>query len=149
METSRIEAKPELIRLNQAEVQCSWKVVLPMLQRALEYCDGEITAEDLFTFIMQGMMDLWVAYEEEKIWAVAVTEIAQYPRMRMLRIVALSGEDIQVWKHFDAYLERYAFLQGCKMLEGLTRLGMEKVAKEFGWRRRFVVLRKQVATVTH
>ena len=149
MEISRVEHNPELIRLTRAEIAYSWGAILPFLERALEYCDGEITAEDLSIFTSQGLMDVWVACEKEKIWAVAVTEIVQYPRTRVLRLVCLSGEDIKTWKHFDAHIERYAFLQGCKMIEGFTRPGMEKLVRELGWRRRFVVLRKMVDTKVH
>lgn len=137
------------VKLNQAEVAYAWHKLLPFIDRALEHGQGELTSQDIFTLALQEMAYIWAVCDGPKLYGVCVTEIAQYLQYRVCRVVLLSGEDFEHWKHLEAVLERWAADAGCNYIEALTRPGLAKKMYPDGYRHVYCVIRKTVSRGVH
>jgi hypothetical protein len=144
-----MESGISLVELTRAEKLYAWPVLRPFVEKALAYANGDINAEDVWVRCVNQMMQIWVACEGGKIWAVGVTEIINYPQTRVLRLVALSGENFNLWKHFEADLEKFAHDHECHYIDAIGRRGLVKLGKEFGFREVATGIRKTVSRSYH
>ena len=60
-----------------------------------------------------------------------VTEIIQYPRKKIVRVITVAGKDMSMWYEFLPMLEGYAVRNGCSSLEAWTRKGMTRKLKDW------------------
>lgn len=139
----------EYIQLNAAEFSFAWERLQPLLQRVVDTTDGELSATDIKIRVQLGIMLGFVAYEEDRIWGLAVAEVIEYPQFRALRVVAVAGEDFAAWKQFEANLEKLAAAMGCQYVEGLVRPGMVKLCADLGYRPKYTLIRKTVLKGYH
>lgn len=71
-----------------------------------------------------------------------VTEIKQFKEERVCIVHLLGGERFAEWREVvTEHLKQFGREQGCKALEAVCRLGLEKFLKPIGWRRHRVLLR--------
>ena len=87
--------------------------------------------EHLCAAVMMGNTQLWVAFEDEKVWGAVTTEVTRYPAKTMLSMHFLGGERFDDW-YVDMLknLSRYAKDAGCDGLEGVARFGFWKWLKQ-------------------
>lgn len=78
-------------QITPAAVPNVWFQVKPLIDKALERCNGEITSEDVRRAILSERMQLFVAHDKTIVHMALVTEIQQYPRYTALNVVAVSG----------------------------------------------------------
>jgi hypothetical protein len=74
-----------------------------------------------------------------------ITQISDYDNERVLDVVFLLGERFDDWKH--EALERlieFGRSHGCNAVEAISRLGLEPALKPLGFRRKRVLLRKEI-----
>ncbi len=121
-----------------------WPRVAPELERALAYSDGENSIEDVLDRLMDARMQLWVARSGIDQLGFGVTEIDSYGQFTVCRIVLLVGEDFDLWVGVITGLERWALEQGCTALEWWGRPGFEKPMRQYGYTKRYVVMRKRL-----
>lgn len=134
----------ELRQLSSGSVLTVWPVVAPELERALAHSDGENSLEDVLNSIMNNLMQLWVVREGQQAVAFCVTEINGYRQFKSCRIVLLAGSGIAVWHEVVEHLEPWAREQGCTVMEAWSRPGFEKYGKMYGYKKRYVVMRKRL-----
>lgn len=137
------------VRLTESEAEYAWHALEPFVERAVERTGGEILAEDVHFGLAGGLMHAWVVYEDSKIWAVCITQVLQDLHFRICRIVVLSGEGMDHWKHFEPAIEAWARGMNCDYIDALTRPGMARAAKDLGYRHQYTVLRKPVDKELH
>jgi len=87
-------------------------------------------------------MQLWVATDENLIFAAMITELVKYPRKKVMRIIAIGGEGMNRWMRFFPSLEAAALKAGCTGLETLGRKGWLKVLKD--WECTYYILTKDI-----
>lgn len=93
---------------------------------------GRLLARDVLDLVLAGRMQLWVAHEPpEAIRAVCLTEVIDYPRKRVCRIVALFGRGFRAWVPMRGEIEAWARRQGCGAMEAVARLGWARVAPDY------------------
>jgi len=109
----------------------AWNQARHWLEPAIERCNGRWTMEHLCAAVMMGNTQLWVAFEDEKIWGAVTTEVTRYPAKTMLSMHFLGGERFDDW-YVDMLknLSRYAKDAGCDGLEGVARFGFWKWLKQ-------------------
>jgi hypothetical protein len=140
----------ECIALNLAEIEYSWKKVLePHIKRAIDLTGGELTSEDVYEALQKGYMFAWAIYTGPKVNAVLVLEPVQLRHFRICRIVVVSGENFEDWKHFEGFIEHWARGMGCEYIDGLGRPGWVKMAAELGYKHQYTVMRKKVTLGVH
>lgn len=101
---------------------------------------------EFLNMCLMGQAQLWI-YFDESIKLVKVTRIQQYPKCKALVDMITSGhgalEDGIFWEMQDE-IEHFAESNGCSYIEGIGRAGWERIGKDRGYKRHFVVLTKEL-----
>jgi len=91
---------------------------------------------DVIIGVTQGSMQLW-----RNKTSACVTEITDYPAMRVLHIF-LAGGDIAGVVKLEPEVEAYARLMGCTRLQMFGRNGWQKVARH--WKTSNIILHREI-----
>ena len=81
--------------LSPEDVGCVWDDVAPMLSAVTERSEGEFEANDYLQYLSSGVMQLWIAIEDKEIIMSMITQIITYPQKKVLRVIALAGENFK------------------------------------------------------
>lgn len=105
------------------EIADCWPILGPMLARATKRVRG-YEPIDLLQLVMLGRMNMILVRERGRIAAVAVTEVHQYPRCRVLECPFIAGTGMRRWgRHFLDVIEAQAEALGCEDIAGWDRKG--------------------------
>lgn len=115
-----------------------WGQIEGYLAKAAEYTYGRYTVDDIKDCITDYDHDLWVAYRVTEsgpiFYGAVVTEIAQYPRKKMLAMHFIGGIDGYRWKSpMLGTLRLWAKDNNCDGIESIGRLGWAKIFKDDGY----------------
>ena len=131
------------VALVEAEdVDMVWDDVSPLIEKALRHAEGELIPDDIKKHLDSANLRLWVALKDKDVIAAMVTEIIQYPRKKIVRIITLAGKDMSLWYDFLPMLEGYAIRHGCSSLEAWTRKGMTRKLKD--WKHSYDIITKDL-----
>ena len=134
----------KVVLIQPGDLEVVWDEVVPLIEAALKYSEGEVIPEDLVQPIKTGKMQLWVAMSGGVI-AAMITEIVVYPRKRVLRVITIAGKDgrgMSRWYGFLPLVEGFALSNNCSSLEAWTRKGMAK--KLTDWEHKYMVITKDL-----
>lgn len=121
-----------------------WPLVEPILKRATDR-SASYEPIDILQRVMTGQMAMWVITEDDKIVAVAVTEVKQLPRNRVLLVPFIAGRGLKRWhEQLLAALDAQALAAGCTDIHGWDRKGWS----QFGFRVTGVTLQRSVGGKT-
>ena len=113
------------------DIEQVWPVIEGWVEDAMQYTDLLI-AEDVLEAIKDSRMQCLVV--GDPIVGVVVTEIAEYPRKKVLRVVALGGNQFDLWVgEMNDVLCKWAAEIGAK-LESTGRKGWERRLAPLGWK---------------
>jgi hypothetical protein len=74
-----------------------------------------------------------------------LTQVTQYDSERVLDVVLLWGDQFDAWKaDVVNHLIEFGRANGCAAVEAIARLGLGKTLKPLGWRRKKILLRKEI-----
>jgi len=131
------------VALVEAEdIDMVWGDVVPLIEKALLHAEGELMPEDIKKHLDSADLRLWVALKDKDVIASMVTEIIQYPRKKIVRVITLAGKDMSLWYDFLPMLEGYAIRNGCSSLEAWTRKGMTRKLKD--WKHSYDIITKDL-----
>jgi hypothetical protein len=99
------------------DLDLHWNRVMLLVAAALT-ATRDVHIEHIRLFLLQGMMDLFVTETDPE--TVMVTEFVQLPSHKVLRIVALGGENIVQFTSEWAQLREWAKKAGCDQIEAWT-----------------------------
>ena len=102
---------------------------------------GRIEVEDFHTALTKREMQLWIAYHSQ-IVATMITQIVPYPQKKILRIIAIAGDDMDQWLPNLPQVEQWAASIGCSALECWGRKGWLRVLQD--WKCSYHVLTKEI-----
>ena len=128
--------------VNSEDIGLVWDEVAPLIEKALLHAEGELIPEDIKKHLDEGDLRLWVALEGQEILASMVTEIIEYPRKRIVRVITLAGKNMDMWYDFLPMIEGYAVKNGCSSLEAWTRKGMTRKLKD--WKHSYDIITKDL-----
>ena len=74
--------------------------ILPKLVIACSYSIGRFKAEDIIENIKLNRMQIWLAFDGDKLDGFILTQILDYPQTKALRILCLMGVGIEGWQKF-------------------------------------------------
>lgn len=137
---------PALHLVAPSRVAELWPFAIGNIQRALDWGDGEFTADDLLEGLIDGKMQLWLSHRDHVVDAVCVTQIVTYPRVRSCIVLLVGGEPgagLAAVRHGVATIEDFARRAGCDALELVGRQGWERVLP-IGWEKRAILMRKEL-----
>jgi len=123
----------------------AWNDVRDYLEPAVKRCNGRWTMEHLCAAVSMGGTQLWVAFDEEKVWGALTTEVTYYPNKRILSMHFLGGEDFDKWYHLLLeQISRYAKDMGCHSIEGVARFGFWKYLQADGFEKSAAFYEKEL-----
>jgi len=120
-------------------VEGCWSQVEGYLEGAAKYTYGRYNVQDIKDCITDYDHQLWIAFENDKIYCAVVTEIANYPRCRILAMQFTGGVELKKWKKpMLEILQRWAKDNGCEKIESPGRPGWARVFRDDGYEAKFI-----------
>jgi|TARA_B100001123_G_scaffold31853_2_gene33475 hypothetical protein len=135
-----------IIRVSPNDVKTIWPHVKHHVDRCNEHSEGELTTQDFYNALIRREMQLWLAVDET-IKATMITQIITYPQKKILRIIAIAGDDMNEWLPNLPLIEEWALSIGCSALECWGRKGWTKVLED--WKCSYYVLTKDLKSRMH
>lgn len=124
-----------------------WKTSKPMIERSVRETDGEYSIAHIYTSLLEKKRNLWVVFKNGLPIASITTRIDEYPTgLRVGVIDYAGGESFEDWDMFSEYVSDFFRLQGCKKIEIAGRAGWERLHTAKGFKRKYTVLRKDLAS---
>lgn len=115
------------------QANAAWPLVEKYMVAAAEYTYGRYTAEDIRVSLLDGQRQLWVALQDGVIYGAVVTQIMEYPQMRVLVMHFLGGVEGLTWKApMLALLQRFARDHNCRTIESTGRSGWARIFRDDG-----------------
>ena len=134
--------------ISAEDVPYIWDDVAPMLHRVKEHSEGELEIDDFLDHLTMGGMQLWIATEDKEIIMSAVTQIISYPQKKILRVIALAGENFrEVHDNCINMVEAFAIKNQCSALELWGRKGWKKMLPD--WNSNYIVFTKDLKERMH
>lgn len=130
--------------INSSNIPKVWAEVKPLIDKALAHADGEMDSSDVLTLLFKEQQILWVGFKDDGIFCAGTTEIVNYPKKRVLRIITFatkSGHDYDLWKDFIHTLEGFGQMCGCVSIEAWVRKGL---ARKLKWNNEYSIITKPI-----
>lgn len=112
--------------VDPAHVAKIWPMVTHLIREAMERGGGDYTEVEAAT--LSGEKLLWLAVDEQAIWAAAVTGLHVEKAHKFCCIWACGGKERTRWLDMESLIEKYAKDEGCQSMRIYGRRGW---AKEF------------------
>lgn len=126
-------------RVYTKDIETMWPLIEGYMKRAAKYTYGRFEAEDIKEGLLKNPQQLWVAFNDKKIYGAVVTEITKYPRMTALTVHFLAGIEFESWKEpMLKLVQQFGKDNGCKLIDSYGRPGWEKVWANYGYTKRFI-----------
>jgi hypothetical protein len=120
-------------------VEGCWDQIEGYLEGAAKYTFGRYTVDDIKDCVTDYDYQLWIAFENEKIYGAVVTEFVHYPQCKMLSMQFCGGVELKKWKApMLDILQRWAKDNGCKAIESPGRPGWAKIFRDDGYEAKFI-----------
>lgn len=126
-------AEPQIIYVKPEEVDRYWFLVEHKLGKAIEYSDHKYSLASVYNEIKDCTMQLWAIKVTYDLLAVCVTQIVNYPDKKVLLIMFVGGDKIDLYKHLIHEIARYARAMKCQSIEFYGRHGWKSKMQEFGF----------------
>jgi len=133
----------EEVKVKVEDIDLVWPVVLPMLQRAIDFNDGDFDGNHVFERLMEDTMQLFIGYNTDDIIYAAVTELIPYQHNKALRIVLMGGKQINSWVDTKIF-EKFGKLEGCNRIEIVGRKGWVKKLESRGYKQTHYIVTKEL-----
>lgn len=115
------------------------------IKQAIEHANGETNIQGVFRQLLAGQKQLWVIAQNYVATAAAITEVTNYPTMRVVRIVFLGGDGLDKWSSkVDETVSQWARIVNAKRVEVIGRKGWERHLKSRGYKPAYVHLLKEL-----
>lgn len=118
-----------ITQVPREDINYVWQQVEPLIIRAL---DDSYTARDVLDGIIRNKFQLFISWENDKVESAVVTEVADYPRKRILRYVLAGGNNLENWlEPIQEKIEEFATNNYCQAIEVAGRKGWLRKLKGF------------------
>jgi hypothetical protein len=118
-----------ITQVPREDINYVWQQVEPLIIRAL---DDSYKARDVLDGIIRNKFQLFISWENDKVESAVVTEVADYPRKRILRYVLAGGDNLDNWlEPIQNKIEEFAINNYCQAIEVAGRKGWLRKLKGF------------------
>jgi hypothetical protein len=126
-----------------------WEDCEPYIEMGNGKSRDEMSVMDIYARLSEARMQLWLVFNEDReIISVLTTEIIDYPRKTVCRIVTLGGKDLDIWvQDWLETIEAWALENDCVAMETVCRKGFIKKLERFGYENAYTVLVKELTTI--
>ncbi len=122
-----------------------WPYIKDEIQRALDHAYGEEKTQDVKIALENGVYGLLLAIKDRQVNGVITVQFMDYPQIRALRVVTISGYDYFGWqKEIDEFLTLWAKDEKMQRIEAMCRDGQIRALKPLGYKKRYTFLTKDI-----
>ena len=117
-------------------IDSCWSKVEKYAEKAAKYTYGRYTSDDIYDCIAEHDYQMWVAFDADQndFKGLVVTNIAIYPKRKLLAMQFCGGRDLEQWKEpMLKLLKHFARDTGCDGIESTGRVGWAKIFKNDGY----------------
>lgn len=126
-----------------------WPEVTPLVDLGLAQGCGEKTSSDLLQGVIDEQLQLFVARDKDKVHAVMVTAILQYPQYKTIFIETMAGRGlVKVIKEYWPIFTLWAKDNGAIAIEGTTRPSVTRLLRKVNMQKVYDVVRVSLETPT-
>ena len=134
----------KIVLFNRNDVEKVWPLAVEMIQLACD-TNGGFDAKDVLAACKKGTFQLWlIVGDNDKVYASVVTEVRNYPKIKVCDIKITTGVMYKRWFHHIDDIAAWAKRQGCKKMEVFARPGWERVLKHKGYVKTHVQIEKEL-----
>jgi len=129
----------QVSRVYTKDIESMWPFIEGYMKKAAKYTYGRFEAEDIKEGLLKQPQQLWIAFDDTKIYGAVVTEVTEYPRMKVLTVHFLAGVEFETWKDpMLRLVQQFGKDNGCKLIDSYGRPGWERVWANYGYTKRFI-----------
>ena len=123
-----------------------WSHVAGLFQKTQKHATGYYSMEDLITGIVNGTMQCGLVADPEtgEFKALVVTQRTATPQRTVLRVMGLAGDEFDEIMKLENELDNLAREMECDEISAVTRPGMAKKLKQYGWEQVGILMRKDI-----
>ena len=122
-----------------------WPAIAPLLDRGTKHSGGRWTLDSIYRSIVDGSRQLWIAFEDNIIYAAVLTSIESYPGRKLLNYQLVGGYKMELWYDLMSdMLHKFASDVGCDGIETICRRGFEKEHAKHGFKATHVLMVKDI-----
>jgi len=134
-----------VIRIHPEEVDYDMLRIKTWLTGAVARGHGEMEVSDYIDWLKSGKFQGWAITDGHYWIGFCITEIVEYPRITVCRIVSLAGLDMFSWKDLlHERMQQFAKEQGCKRIETVARPGFFRALRHLGVKVMYWVISQEV-----
>lgn len=137
--------KNKLIKIQTSNLYLAWKEAAPYLASSLQLTP-EYTLEDIYNLLRDGILTLWMFYNEEnkRAFGAMVTELVEHPQKIILVIFLMGADNFEDVEPLFEQLLQYARESGASSIECYGRFGLEKLLDNLGFKKSYIVMHYDV-----
>lgn len=122
-----------------------WSRIKEKIEEAMLTSRGKYNSGSIFHLLLKEQMQLWIAYDKDKIYAVGLSELIKYPLgIKICRVICIVGEQREEWQHLMKDVEAAAKKNGCVDMELWARPGWSRIMKSQGYEMTHIQLNKSL-----
>jgi hypothetical protein len=126
-------------------VEPAWEYVEDYIADSLKHGVGEYTTDDIKQLCQSKQMQLWIKWDDEEVKGAFVTQILNYPQMKILLVLLLGGNDFIKWRdEVDEVLQRFGKEHNCKFVEFFGRKGWGNYLKDINYKEQVRMFSKEI-----
>lgn len=128
----------QVSQVEKEHIESIWPFIEGYMKRAAKYTYGRFEAEDIKEDLLKRPQQLWIAFDDTKIYGAVITEITKYPRMKVVTVHFLAGIKFETWKDpMLKLVQEFGKHNDCKLIDSYGRPGWERIWAKYGYTKRF------------
>ena len=136
----------KIIAIPPQEVPGIFPHIIDLIIQGMEYSHGEFDIDDLYKQLLTMQTVLWtVVTDKYEIEAFAITDVLEYPKKKVVRILLLAGKNMDSWKQeFSDAMVHWGAKIGASGIEVIGRKGWERSLEKLGYKFMNTILLKEI-----
>ncbi len=130
---------------HKREIDIYWPSFKPLIEKALIYSGGEVTADDHKTMWQESQCFFMGFYENGKLLGIASIEIIEFPQKTILNLPIVAGDEIHKW--IDDGLDKInqlGLMHGATEMRTRGREGWLRMLKDKEFHHEYTILSRKI-----
>ena len=130
--------------IQREDIAAWWPKIKDFATDAMKTTWGKFDGEDIFSWACLGKVQFWVGIEKEDVKMFGITQINDFPSARICEVMCVTGSDKHTWEDKMWYVEKWAEVNKCNVMELYARNGWSRVMKKYGYEATHTILNKKI-----
>ena len=118
-----------IVQVSPEDIYTIWADVEKLIEKALDDC---YKPQDILSGLMENKFQLFISWNDFKVESAIITEMAQYPRKKILRYFLAGGKNLDNWlEPIQKKIEQFAKKKQSNAIEVAGRKGWARKLKGY------------------